>query len=138
MADLDKTGISTGEDVEATDITKLYDALTGDDTFDNVYSNKGKIYRALLSQSGTNAPTATILENTLGGTPTYSYSSTGVYQIVLAGLFEVAKTLLFVGGIAGSIACEVDDGIVLATRNAAGTLANSLLSSTSISVIAYP
>ena len=138
MADLDKTGISTGEAIEATDITKLYDALTGDSSFDNVYSNKGKIYRAILLQSGTNAPTATILENTLGGTPTYSYSSTGVYVITLSGMFLVSKTLAFVGGIAGSVACEIDEEIIISTRNTAGTLANSLLLLTPIEIIVYP
>ena len=43
MADLDKTGISTGEYVEATDITKLYDALTGDTVYDNVPTLLGNI-----------------------------------------------------------------------------------------------
>ena len=36
-----------------------------------------KVYTALLSQSGTNAPTATVLENTLGQTITWSYNGTG-------------------------------------------------------------
>ena len=38
---------------------------------------KYKVYSALLSQSGTNAPTATVLENTLGQTITWSYNGTG-------------------------------------------------------------
>lgn len=40
-----------------------------------------KVYTALLSQSGTDAPVATVLENTLGFTPIYTYSSTGVYAL---------------------------------------------------------
>ena len=36
-----------------------------------------KVYTALLSQSGTNAPTATVLENTLGQTITWSYNGIG-------------------------------------------------------------
>lgn len=48
------------------------------------------IYRALLTQSGTNAPVATVLENTLGFTPTWDRSAPGIYyiddaQIVSAG-----------------------------------------------------
>ena len=31
------------------------------------------VYTALLTQSGTDAPVATVLENTLGGTVTWSY-----------------------------------------------------------------
>jgi|688.fasta_scaffold502422_3 hypothetical protein len=38
-------------------------------------------YIANLSQSGGIAPTAVILENTLGEIPTYSYSSAGNYNI---------------------------------------------------------
>lgn len=38
-----------------------------------------KVYTALLTQTGTSAPVATVLENTLGVTPVWSYLSTGVY-----------------------------------------------------------
>ena len=34
----------------------------------NSIPTQPKVYRALLSQTGTAAPTATVLENTLGGT----------------------------------------------------------------------
>jgi len=36
-----------------------------------------KVYTALLTQSGTSAPTATVLENTLGQTITWSYNGIG-------------------------------------------------------------
>jgi hypothetical protein len=42
-----------------------------------------KVYTALLSQTGTNAPTATILENTTGQTVTLVRVNVGVYQISL-------------------------------------------------------
>ena len=139
MADLSKTGISTGEDIEATDVSNLYDALTGDTAYDNVYSNKGKVYRAILLQSGTNAPTAAaVLENTLGGTPSFAYSDVGLYTISLNGMFLVAKTLVFLGGVFGSCACEVDEDIIIATRNTAGNLANGILSSIPVEIIVYP
>ena len=38
-----------------------------------------KVYTALLSQSGTDAPVATVLENTLGETPTMVRNSAGDY-----------------------------------------------------------
>ena len=53
-----------------------------------------KVYTALLNQSGESEPVATILENTLGAIPVWSYSATGVYALTLAGAFPVAKTLI--------------------------------------------
>lgn len=38
-----------------------------------------KVYTAMLTQVGTNAPIATVVENTLGFVPTYSYVSPGFY-----------------------------------------------------------
>ena len=51
-----------------------------------------KVYTALITQSGTSAPTATVLENTLGGTPTWAYSSTGTFTLTLTGAFTNNKT----------------------------------------------
>ncbi len=52
-----------------------------------------KVYTALLSQTGTSAPTATVLENTLGGTIVWTRSATGIYVGTLSGAFTVDKTL---------------------------------------------
>ena len=38
------------------------------------------VYTALISQSGTDAPTATVLENTLGGTVVWTYNDVGNYS----------------------------------------------------------
>lgn len=59
-----------------------------------------KTYKALLSQSSTNAPTIvsngtganTPLVNTLGGTPTLGYVSPGVFSLTLTGAFPQTKT----------------------------------------------
>lgn len=50
------------------------------------------VYTALLTQSGTSAPTATVLENTLGGTVVWTRSSTGIYLGTLSGVFTNNKT----------------------------------------------
>lgn len=51
------------------------------------------VYKALLSQSGTNAPTAVVQLNTLGeGTPVYSYEDVGYFKGSLAGAFTTNKT----------------------------------------------
>ena len=54
-----------------------------------------KVYTALLSQSGTAAPVATVLENTLGGTVVFSRNSAGLYLGTLSGAFIVDKTVVF-------------------------------------------
>lgn len=51
-----------------------------------------KVYTALLTQSGTDAPVATVLENTLGEDITFSYESEGWYNVVSDGLFVENKT----------------------------------------------
>lgn len=50
----------------------------------DIENKKPKVYKALLTQTGTNAPVATILENTLGYTPTYGYSAQGQYSITMS------------------------------------------------------
>jgi hypothetical protein len=49
-----------------------------------------KVYTALLTQSGTNPPVATILENTIGNI-VWSYSGVGQYSATLTGAFPVDK-----------------------------------------------
>lgn len=53
-----------------------------------------KIYTFLATQTSTNAPTVTVLENTLGGTVVWTYDSAGVYVGTLAGAFTVNKTVI--------------------------------------------
>ena len=61
-------------------------------------TKKTKKYIALLTQEGTNAPVATVLENTLGGTVVWSYQGSGAYQAYLAGGFQDEnKIAIFTG-----------------------------------------
>jgi hypothetical protein len=55
-----------------------------------------KVYTALLTQSGTNAPVATVLENTLGAVPTLSRNATSSYSIITSGLFTSNKTFVII------------------------------------------
>lgn len=52
------------------------------------------VYTALLNQTGTDAPVATVLENTLGGTVVWTYDSPGVYIGTLSGAFTANKTII--------------------------------------------
>jgi hypothetical protein len=49
-----------------------------------------KVYTALLTQSGTDAPTAIILENSIGNI-VWTYSSAGLYIATLVGAFPDAN-----------------------------------------------
>jgi hypothetical protein len=51
-----------------------------------------KDYRVILSQSGTDAPVATVLQDDLA-VPVWSYSAVGIYLLTKAGAFTVNKTL---------------------------------------------
>jgi len=55
------------------------------------------IYKALLTQTGTDAPVATVLENTLGGTVVWTYYGIGDYRGTLSGAFPENDTLLYPG-----------------------------------------
>lgn len=54
-----------------------------------------KVYTALLTQSGTDAPVATVLENTLGGTVVWTRDNVGSYFGTLSGAFINNKTSRF-------------------------------------------
>jgi hypothetical protein len=61
---------------------------------------KYKVYTALLTQSGTNAPVATVLENTLGNI-VWIRDGEGVYQGELAGAFSENKTFTIITNCGG-------------------------------------
>jgi hypothetical protein len=51
------------------------------------------VYTALLSQDGTDAPVATVLQNTLGGTVVLTRTALGIYLMTLNGAFPENKTI---------------------------------------------
>lgn len=58
------------------------------------YSPPYKVYTAILNQGSTDAPTAIVLNNTLGEV-TYSYEDVGIYLINSNGLFTFNKTWIY-------------------------------------------
>lgn len=110
-----------------------------------------KIYRVLLTQSGTDAPTAIVLENSLVGTPVLARSSAGIYTVTLAGAFTADKTFPrpWLGNSNNNSVSnmQVDrtsaDVITITTRLGnivAGTNATSdgLLTNTPLEILVYP
>jgi hypothetical protein len=55
-----------------------------------------KLYTALLTQTGTDAPVAIVLENTLGGVVVWSYENVGLYKGTLNDAFPEDKTAMFI------------------------------------------
>ncbi len=67
------------------------------DLVDQVNNNSGstyKVYTGLMSQTGTNAPTVNILENTIGNI-VWTYSGVGSYQGALTGAFPSGKVFFY-------------------------------------------
>jgi hypothetical protein len=67
--------------------------------FANSYNLGYTVYTALITQTGTAAPVATVLQNTTGGTFTYARTSGGDYTVTASSsLFTADKTIVFLNG----------------------------------------
>ena len=100
----------------------------------------------MLSQIGNAAPTATVLENTLGGTVVWSRTGTGVYTATLNGAFPLGKTTVmpFFGTINGGVnlsqtisGVRIDNNSVGIRTSAGGTLTDVLLLDATIEIRVY-
>ena len=93
------------------------------------------VYCALLSQSGTNAPTYTELDNTTGSTITTSYIASGQYKISFAdSILTQGKTMVFIQ--------QNDGSVIQAYRSAIDeitirTSADGILNFTSLEIRIY-
>ena len=104
-----------------------------------------KVYRALVTQSSTSAPTATVLENSLGGTVVWARGSTGTYTATLAAAFTADKTFVMSSGSTGAITAVKDvvtartsADVITVSTGAAGTAADGILSAYAIEILVYP
>lgn len=113
-------------------------------TLQSLYPSQAKVYRAILNQSGTSAPTATVLENTLGGTPTYARAGTGSYEVTLSLAFASAKTHILINNPAIDVPCITQaicappNQIVIETYDDSFTPADDILTDTAIQILVYP
>lgn len=98
-----------------------------------------KIYTALLTQSGTTAPVATVLENTLGGTIVWSRTSAGLYEGTLTGAFTSNKTTILNSVTSGIIltANPTTSTIQVETRTVGNVNNDGLLIGTTIEIRVY-
>ena len=80
--------------IKATDFLEVsvYNGATYDSRKVNSdYLKPYKVYAALITQSGTSAPTVTVLENTIG-TIVWTRTAAGNYSGTLTGAFTASKT----------------------------------------------
>jgi hypothetical protein len=108
-----------------------------------------EIYSAVVTQTGTNAPTANVLENTLGGTVVFTYLGVGQYAMTLAGAFPINKSYCVQHQMAGVednadtkfiLYCKrnTDDIMLLETLNDSASNTNGLLKEQFLEIRVYP
>jgi hypothetical protein len=126
------SGLTTGQHVVAASPTSI--------ATDGV-----KRYVALLTQSGTSAPTATVNENSTGVTITPSYVTDGTYRLTASsGIFLANKTHVYPGTVVAPsfhlIAYRISDTVIeLVVWNILGEVAeDDRLSNTSLTLLVYP
>lgn len=106
-----------------------------------------KVYRALLTQAGTDAPTTVILQNTVGSI-VWTRSGAGNYVGTLAGAFLAVSTALLMGSpvVLSDYALyqfyRVSDNVVsIVTYSSDGGVvapSDDMLSNTTVEILAYP
>jgi hypothetical protein len=134
------------KDFKITDVYKkineIIDYLNGTGTSgDGSY----KTYVALLTQSGTSAPTATVLQNTLGVTPTLSYVGVGTYRITATGIGSETRSFYglsgnFTGALTGAldiVIYRVSDNVLEIYTADGGSGQNGVLLNTSLEIRLY-
>jgi len=87
-------GVSNVSVTNSSGITVTESNVTYNNGIKTLNNVSYKKYVALLSQTGSNAPTANVLETTMSSGITTSYDSTGVYKLISNGEFTIGKTII--------------------------------------------
>lgn len=105
------------------------------------------VYTMLLTQSGTSAPTAAILENTLSGVPALARTGLGQYTLSLAGAFPANKwwapdinrwDASESNYVSGEFSRLSDNALLLSVRDNGGTLSDLHDVEVPIEIRVYP
>ncbi len=105
------------------------------------------IYRALITQVGVAAPTSAVLQNTLAGTPVWTYIAPGTYRLTLAGAFPSGRTFLYLTfstdsgiSLAATVIRLSDNQILVLTGpyDNTGTYSDSILDNFAFQILVYP
>lgn len=102
-----------------------------------------KVYRAILTQTGTSAPVATVLENTVGDI-VWTRNGQGFYKGTLSNAFDENKTFYYINSkkyledVTFSMELGNIDEVLIYSFNNAGTIGyDSYLFKTPIEIIVY-
>lgn len=87
-----ESGLNPGLQYKTTE-TGVVVVATSTNTYVKIDARPYKVYTALLTQTGENAPVATVLENTIGDI-VWSRTDVGVYFATLSGAFPINKTFI--------------------------------------------
>jgi len=145
VARLALTGLARGARVYQTDNGFWYE-LTNAAAPSDAASWQGipKKYVALLTQTGTDAPVATVLENSLGGTVVWSYNGVGAYRAILSGAFPSDKVNVQIANGTFSVPVFVSkntstaDRFDIAVVDVSASSAEWEVTGASICVLVYP
>lgn len=145
------TEIGEIDGVEPTDLQDAFDKLTtATANFNGGGAAPYKVYTALLTQSGTDAPVATVLENSAPINITYSYVMNGVFNISFPYPSNITSTKLAI--ILGKLVGEQGSAVYtydslgysggnitfnLKTKSNTSTFSNNLLIRTFIEIRVY-
>lgn len=128
---------------ETNDVLVIGDGSTVFESLPKFMPRKYKVFTALVTQADTSAPTMTILENTLSGTPVFTYDAVGEYELTLASEFVNNKTAIFTSVIINNnlarsyTAVRVSNDVIEVKSYNSGTLANTMLSSSILEIRIY-
>ena len=99
-----------------------------------------KVYTALLNQSGTSAPTATVVDNTIGSI-VWTRTGVGTYEGTLANAFTTNKTIYFISAGAEQAYYTIQltsvNKITLLTYDVPSSISDNDLVNTSIEIRVY-
>ena len=98
-----------------------------------------KVYTALLTQEAGAAPVATVLQNTIGGTVTWTRPGTaGVYTATIVnGVFTANKTMVFINNGSASSTNNIEWASNTTTTVIIDTTVDTVLAAASIEIRVY-
>ena len=144
---LEETGAATFNSTVSASPATLSNHVVVKSQLDAVVARPYKVYTAVLTQQNTDAPSAVVLENTLGGTVVWTRNATGNYYGTLNSAFPIQnKIALFQGGTMwGTLPLKIirvqylnSNTIQIITQQATdGALVDSSLANTSIEIRVY-
>jgi hypothetical protein len=133
-------GVSNVSVTNSSGITVTESNVTYNNGIKTLNNVSYKKYIALLKQTGTNPPTATIIDNTLSGEIIWTYNGVGNYTGTLTNEFTQYKTTIYHNNTAQGftyVNWQNEDEIDVETWNTTGTSANGLLDYMTIEIRVY-